>query len=135
MVAADGEGATKLVTVSVRKASTIKDARKAAMAVATSNLLKCAIFGHDPNWGRIACAVGYSGARFEPAQVIIRLGKAVVFRKGQPAPHDRPAIAEYLKAADEVLIEVDLGAGAAEATAWTCDLTYDYVKINAEYTT
>ncbi|MCB2153641.1 bifunctional glutamate N-acetyltransferase/amino-acid acetyltransferase ArgJ [bacterium] len=134
-VAADGEGATKLVSVRARKATNVKDARKVAMAVASSNLLKCAIFGHDPNWGRIACAVGYSGGRFEPAKVVIKLGKAVVFRKGQPAPHDRPAIAEYLKTSDEILIDVELGAGTAEATAWTCDLTYDYVKINAEYTT
>jgi len=134
-VAADGEGATRLVTVRVRGAKTEADARMAAMAVARSSLVKSAIFGRDPNWGRIACALGYSGARFDPARLSIRLAGRGVFSGGQPSRHNREEIARRLADKREVTIEADLGAGKAHAVAWTCDLTYDYVRINAEYTT
>lgn len=134
-VARDGEGATRLVTVRVRGAASVADARRAAMAVGTSNLVKTAIFGRDPNWGRIACAVGYSGARFDPERVALRLGGTRIFAHGQPVAQDRAALSRYLRENEEIELEISLGAGRAEATVWTCDFSYDYVKINAEYTT
>ncbi len=134
-IARDGEGATKLVTVRVRRASTFDDARRVAKAVANSNLVKTAIFGRDPNWGRIACAVGYSGARFTPDNVMIRLGKTLIFAKGKSAEYNQGLMSKYLKDTDEVLLEISLGSGRAEAIVSTCDLSYDYVRINAEYTT
>ncbi|MDK2971300.1 MAG: glutamate N-acetyltransferase / amino-acid N-acetyltransferase [Candidatus Sumerlaeota bacterium] len=134
-VASDGEGATRLVTIRVAKAKSAADAKRAAMAVGTSSLVKTAIFGRDPNWGRIACAVGYSGASFDPKRVSIKLGGTRIFAQGRPVAQDRAALAQYLRDEKEVRMEIELNAGAAEATVWTCDFSYDYVKINAEYTT
>ncbi len=135
MVARDGEGATRLVTVRVRRAATFEDARRAAKAVANSNLVKTAVFGRDPNWGRIACAIGYCGARFAPEKVTIRLGRALIFAKEKPAAYDRKALSKYLADSEEVLVDISLGSGRSEAVVSTCDLSYDYVRINAEYTT
>ena len=134
-VAADGEGATKLLTVRVTGATTEADARRAAHAVAGSNLVKCAIFGRDPNWGRIAAALGATDVPFEPARVAIDLCGKPVFRAGEPVEHDKPAISKLMKAQPEIEIEVGLGAGDAQATVWSCDLTDGYVRINADYTT
>lgn len=134
-IARDGEGATRLVTIRVREAVSEADARKVAKTVGSSSLVKTAIFGRDPNWGRIACAVGYSEGRFEPEKVVIRLGKTRIFAAGKPVAHDRPALADYLRNNDEVIVEIRLGAGEAGAEVWTCDFSYDYVRINAEYTT
>lgn len=134
-IASDGEGATRLVTVRVSGARDARDARRAGRAIATSNLVKTAIFGHDPNWGRIACALGYSGARFRPQRVRIAIGPVEVFRDGLALSHDRPAAIAYLRENHEVEITVALHAGEANAECWTCDFSYDYVRINAEYTT
>ncbi|MBX3730071.1 MAG: bifunctional glutamate N-acetyltransferase/amino-acid acetyltransferase ArgJ, partial [Candidatus Sumerlaeia bacterium] len=134
-VAADGEGATRLVTIRVRQAGSVADARRAGMAVGSSNLVKTAIFGRDPNWGRIACAVGNSGAAFDPDRVAIKLQGAAIFAQGRPLAHDRAAVSRALADSKEVLIEISLGAGDQQATVWTCDFSYDYVRINAEYTT
>jgi glutamate N-acetyltransferase / amino-acid N-acetyltransferase len=134
MIAADGEGATKRVEIQVKGAVTEADAKKAAKSVAGSNLTKCALFGNDPNWGRIACAVGYSGAEFSHETMTINLCGVTVFRNLQPVPFDEKILHEKMKE-KVVIIEIDLGMGNSTAIAHTCDLTYDYVKINAEYRT
>lgn len=135
MVAQDGEGATKLVTIQITGAATEADAQRVGKSVGNSNLVKTALFGNDPNWGRLACAVGYSGATFEPEAVSITLQETLIFKNYEPIPFDRKGLSERLKASKEVSIEIDLGAGSEKATIWTCDFSYDYVKINAEYTT
>lgn len=128
-IARDGEGATKLITVKVSGAQTAGDARKAARAVSESLLLKCAIYGEDPNWGRILCAAGYSGADFRPQDVTLRIGGVQVFSDGTPTGAD--ASAEL--GGDTVELSLDLGAGDESATMWTCDLSKEYVDINAGY--
>ncbi|MTI85691.1 MAG: bifunctional ornithine acetyltransferase/N-acetylglutamate synthase [Firmicutes bacterium] len=134
MVARDGEGATKLLEVKVSNAGTEEDARLAAKAVASSSLVKSAIFGRDANWGRILCAVGYSGAEFDPQKVDIFIGAEQVARAGGALNFSEENALQIL-AADEVVIAVDMKTGRFGATAWGCDLTYDYVKINADYRT
>jgi glutamate N-acetyltransferase/amino-acid N-acetyltransferase len=133
-VARDGEGATKIITIEIRGARTESDAKKCAMTIANSPLVKTAIFGNDPNWGRIAMAAGRSGARFDAKNLQIKLGGVQVFENGEPAAFDLPQ-AESALQKGEVEIQVSLGAGEANWTAWTCDFSYDYVKINAEYHT
>ncbi|NLD99129.1 MAG: bifunctional glutamate N-acetyltransferase/amino-acid acetyltransferase ArgJ [Fibrobacter sp.] len=133
-IAADGEGATKRVEITVRGAKTEDDAKKAAKAVANSNLTKCALFGNDPNWGRISCAVGYSGADFSKEKMTILLCGVPVFKNLQPVPFDEKSLHELMKA-PVVNIDIDLGLGEASTVAHTCDFSYDYVKINAEYRT
>jgi glutamate N-acetyltransferase/amino-acid N-acetyltransferase len=133
-IAADGEGATKRVEVNVRGAKTEADAQLAAKAVANSNLTKCALFGNDPNWGRIACAVGYSGAKFSKQRMSIDLCGIRVFNNLQPVAFDQKKAHASMKK-KVVAIDIDLGLGDKTATAHTCDFSYDYVKINAEYHT
>jgi glutamate N-acetyltransferase/amino-acid N-acetyltransferase len=133
-IARDGEGATKLLEVRVVNAAAEKDARRAARAIARSNLVKTAVFGQDANWGRILCAAGYSGAEFDPEKVDIFLNGLPVARDGCPLPFSEEEASRAL-AADTVEILVDLKAGPFQATAWGCDLTYDYVRINAHYRT
>jgi glutamate N-acetyltransferase/amino-acid N-acetyltransferase len=133
-IAADGEGATKRVEVAVRGAASAADAKRAAKAVSNSNLTKCALFGNDPNWGRIACAVGYSGAAFSREKMSIRLCGIPVFKNLQPVDFDEIKIHRLLKE-PVVVIDIDLGNGDAAAVAQTCDFSYNYVKINAEYHT
>jgi len=133
-IVADGEGASKVFMVQVQGAASLDDARRAATAVARSTLVKCAIYGSDPNWGRIVCAVGYSGAAFQPERVQVRLGATEVFRAGSPVAFDRTAASRYLDH-KEIDIQIDLGAGSAMATAWGCDLTPEYVVLNGKYTT
>ncbi len=134
MIAKDGEGATKLVEIAVRKAPSRQDARKVAMAVANSNLVKTAIFGEDANWGRIICAVGYSGVEIDPEKVDIYLGDEKMAENGAGLKFSEEKAKEILSQ-DTVAITIDLNIGEAEATAWTCDFSYDYVKINADYRT
>lgn len=134
LVAKDGEGATKLVEVRVVNAASGEDAKKAARAVANSNLVKTAVFGEDANWGRIICAVGYSGAEFDPAKVDIFIGDEKMCADGTPLNFSEERAKKILER-DEVAVLVDMKAGTAEATAWTCDFSYDYVKINADYRT
>ena len=134
-LARDGEGATKLVTVEVSNAGSAKEADLAARRIANSMLVKTALFGGDPNWGRILQTVGAGRIKMGLDQVRVRLGGITVFRRGASAgPAARKKAAVRL-GADSVLIEVDLAAGAHSARIWTCDLTHDYVRINAEYTT
>jgi len=129
----DGEGATKLVEVRVRGAATAQDARKVAMAIANSPLVKTAIAGQDPNWGRIVMAVGKSGAKAERDRISIRFGDILVAQKGwrNPAYKEEDAAA-YMKQ-EELVISVGLGLGRGRATVWTCDLTHRYIDINADY--
>ncbi|MDD2421117.1 MAG: bifunctional glutamate N-acetyltransferase/amino-acid acetyltransferase ArgJ [Heliobacteriaceae bacterium] len=133
-IARDGEGATKLLEVRVKGAATPADARLAALAVIKSSLVKTAVFGGDANWGRVLCAVGYSGAAFDPGKVDIFLGPVQTAKDGAGLAFSETAAAAVL-AAPEVVVTVDLKEGPAAATAWGCDLTYDYVKINADYRT
>lgn len=133
-IAADGEGATKRVEINVCGALTEEDARKAAKSVANSNLTKCALFGNDPNWGRIACAVGYSGAPFSKEKMNINLCGVPVFQNLQPVAFDAIKLHKLMKE-KVVVIDIDLGMGKAKAIAHTCDFSYDYVKINADYHT
>jgi glutamate N-acetyltransferase/amino-acid N-acetyltransferase len=133
-IARDGEGATRLVEITVRGAASDADAERAAKTVATSPLVKTAIFGADPNWGRILAAVGRSGAQVDPARAGLWLGTHQLVARGTPLPFDREAARALLKQ-PEVGIAVDLGLGTGQATVWTCDLSYKYVEINAEYHT
>lgn len=134
MIARDGEGAKKLVTVEVRGARRSSDAERIARAIANSPLVKTAIAGNDPNWGRIMCAAGYSGARFDPSQTDIRVNDFYLCRKGLDAGFDEAAASKEFDRKD-VLIRVDLHQGKASARVWTCDFTRDYIDINASYRT
>ncbi len=128
----DGEGATKLIEVNVKGAKDFAAARQVAKAIANSNLVKTAIFGCDANWGRIICAAGYAGVDLIPSQVDIYLGDEQVAAKGAGLPFDEDRVKKILEG-DEVAITVDLNMGGGMATVWTCDLTYDYIKVNASY--
>lgn len=136
MLAKDGEGATKLLECYVKGADTIDTAIIVAKSVIRSPLLKCAMFGEDANWGRILCAIGYAEAEFDIDKVAVDLtsekGTVAVCRDGAGVPFSEELAKEVLSE-DEIYINVDLGQGNAEAKAWGCDLTYDYVKINGDY--
>ena len=134
MLARDGEGATKLVEVVVKRAKNREDAEKAARAVAESPLVKTAIFANDANWGRIMMAIGKSGAAFDPYQVDVWLADYQLVKDGMDAGYDEDT-ATALFAEDPVRITIDLCAGDAEITMWTCDYSYDYIRINADYRT
>jgi glutamate N-acetyltransferase/amino-acid N-acetyltransferase len=134
MVVADGEGATKVYEVRVRGAASVEDARKAARTVTNSNLVRTAIHGADPNWGRILMAAGRSGARVDQRRASVRIGDVDVFAKGRPCAWDAARVRAFFER-PEIVIEVDLGTGDASARAWGCDLSKEYVRINAEYTT
>lgn len=174
-IARDGEGATCLIEVEVSGAADEKAARQVARTIAGSSLVKSAIFGRDPNWGRIAAAAGRAGVPFEQENLQIKLGDFLLMENGQPLPFDRKAASAYLKQAaadpapkevmgvntsnelmqiqddqpvafarpasptnfqdNTVAIGVSIGNGSGSGKAWGCDLSYDYVKINAEYTT
>ncbi len=132
-VVRDGEGATKFITVTVRGAANVEDAYLAAFAIANSPLVKTAIAGEDPNWGRIVMAIGKSGADADRDKISIRFGKILVADQGWVAPsYSEEDGARYMKN-DEIEISVDLGIGSSSAEVWTCDLTHDYISINADY--
>ena len=131
-IAGDGEGATKLEECTVTGAATREDARLAAKAIIASSLVKTAIYGNDANWGRIACAAGYSGAKFDPNKVNIFIGDVQVAQNGMGLEFDEAKATETLKQ-KKVNILVKFNNGEEEATAWGCDLTYDYVSIKADY--
>ena len=133
-IARDGEGATKLMEVWVRGAATIEDARLAVRTIAGSMLTKSAVYGGDPNWGRIIAAAGRSGAGFDPLQVDIYIGDLPLMLAGTPQKFEK-ADGQKTLASDKVYITVDLHAGPAEAVGWGCDLTEQYVVINSEYET
>jgi glutamate N-acetyltransferase/amino-acid N-acetyltransferase len=133
-IAADGEGATKVVTITVRQAKTAKHAQAMARAIANSPLVKCAMNGNDPNWGRIVSAAGLAGVPFNPDKATLTLQDTVVFKDGQPLPFNAITVSDSLKA-PEVKVDLTCRLGKADATVWTCDLSKDYVTINADYHT
>ena len=130
----DAEGATKFVEVTVRHAQTLEDARKTAKSVARSNLVKCALFGCDPNWGRIAAAVGYADSHVDPWKMHIYLGKELVLRNGGRVKQ-KAVVLNRIFAQKNIKITVDLGLGKYSATAYTCDFSTNYVRINSAYRT
>jgi len=133
-IARDGEGATKFIEVVVEGAASIGDARRAAKAVVSSNLVKTAVYGADPNWGRVLCALGYSGAEVEERKVDLRIGDVWLMRGGEIQQFDRAAGVAALKGPD-VVIRANLNLGSGKGVAWGCDLTEGYVDINGKYTT
>lgn len=134
MIADDGEGATKFLEVNVVGAASFADAKLAAMTIAKSPLVKTAFFGKDPNWGRIACAAGYSGAALDPDKLNLDIGKIRLVENGLNKNVDLRLLAPIM-AEHDISMTVDLGAGTSKATVWTCDFSYEYVKINGEYHT
>ena len=133
-IAADGEGATKLVTVDVLGAATTEDAETVARSIANSPLVKCAIFGHDANWGRVAAAAGKCGVEFNQYNVDIDLLGVPVLRRGLPVPMDEEDMLRRFEG-PEVAIAISLGEGDAHCRMWTCDFSHDYVTINGDYRT
>jgi glutamate N-acetyltransferase/amino-acid N-acetyltransferase len=133
-IARDGEGATKLVEIKVKGARHPKEARAAARWIAGSDLVCAAFYGGDPNFGRIVAALGASGASFDPDKIAVKIQDVLLVRGGCGLPQNMGRAAKQLKA-KEIKVEINLNAGRAEAVAWGCDLSYDYVKINAKYHT
>ena len=136
MIAGDGEGAGRLVTCTVQGAADEEKAEVMAKAVVRSPLVKCAMFGADANWGRVLCAIGYSGAQFDPTDVEVKFlsdaGELTVCEKGQGVAFDEDLALKVLSE-KEIVILVTLHEGEAACSCWGCDLTYDYVKINGDY--
>jgi glutamate N-acetyltransferase/amino-acid N-acetyltransferase len=133
-IAADGEGATKVLEVIVRNARSEASAAVIARSIANSPLVKCAVNGNDPNWGRILCSAGMTPEPFDPAKAVCKLQGAVVFKAGQPAAFDAAKISAAMKS-DKVTIDLDCRLGKGRSTVWTCDLSKEYVTINADYHT
>ena len=134
MIAADGEGATKFLTVNVTGAKTKDDAKNVARAVANSPLVKTAFFGEDPNWGRVVCAAGYAKADVNPEKMTVAFGGVPVFDCGTGAKNDAEELKKVM-AQHDIEIDIALNSGSESATMWTCDFSYEYVKINGEYHT
>lgn len=133
-ISADGEGASKFLTINVKGAKSFADAKTVGMAIANSPLVKTAFFGEDPNWGRVICAVGYSGADMVPEKTVVKFGGITIFANGTGATYDEKALAHVMKEKD-IVIDIELNMGQEDATVWSCDLSYEYVKINGEYHT
>jgi glutamate N-acetyltransferase/amino-acid N-acetyltransferase len=134
-MAADAEGAAHLIVLDVEGLRDDAEARRVAKAVADSALVKTAIFGADPNWGRIVSAAGYAGVEFDEEQLSLWLDDILLYEAGTPQPFHAPTATAYLKTNREIHIRLRFTLGAGRCTFWTCDLTYDYVRLNAEYTT
>jgi glutamate N-acetyltransferase/amino-acid N-acetyltransferase len=134
-IAADAEGATHLVRIDVEGLRDDAEARRVARAVADSALVKTALFGADPNWGRIVSAAGYAGVAFDEAQLSLWLGDTLLYRAGVPQDFDAAAASAHMKANRDLHLRLQFTLGRGRCTFWTCDLTYDYVRLNAEYTT
>jgi glutamate N-acetyltransferase/amino-acid N-acetyltransferase len=133
-IARDGEGATRLIEVTVRGAASLVDARRAARTIVSSSLVRAAVHGCDPNWGRVLAAAGRSGAALDAGKIDLKIGGVPVYKAGAPVPFDRERVVRLLRDG-EVLVDLNLDLGDAMATAWGCDLSAEYVRINAEYTT
>ncbi len=134
-MARDAEGASHLVTIDVEGLHTDSEARQVAKAVAESALVKTAIFGADPNWGRIISAAGYAGVDFEEEQMTLWLGDTLLYDRGTPVPFDAGAASAYLKNNRDIHMRLRFSLGSGRCTFWTCDLGYEYVRLNADYTT
>ena len=134
-IARDAEGASHLVTIEVEGTRDDAEARQIAKAIAESALVKCAIFGADPNWGRIVSAAGYAGVSFEEKQLSLWLGDMPIYQHGAPLPFDPRAASNYLHHNREVMVRLRFTLGSGQCTFYTCDLTPDYIRLNADYTT
>jgi glutamate N-acetyltransferase/amino-acid N-acetyltransferase len=134
-IAADAEGADHLITIQVEGTRTDAEAHRIAKAVADSPLVKTAIFGADPNWGRVVSAAGYAGVDFQESDLSLQLGDFLLYDKGTPVPFDGPTVSAFIKNNRELTLRLDLTLGTGRCTYYTCDLTYEYVRLNAEYTT
>ncbi|MBI2806829.1 MAG: bifunctional glutamate N-acetyltransferase/amino-acid acetyltransferase ArgJ [Planctomycetes bacterium] len=134
-MASDAEGASHLVTILIEGTRTDADAHKIAKTIAESALVKTAFFGADPNWGRFVSAAGYAGVPFEEQQLSLWLGDFLLYDKGTPLPFDAAAVSGYMKANRELTMRLLFTLGSGRCTFYTCDLTYDYVRLNADYTT
>ncbi len=134
-IAADAEGADHLLTIHVENCRTESEARTIAKTIAESALVKTAIFGADPNWGRFVSAAGYSGVHFEEKDLSLWLGPYLLYEKGRPLPFDAGEVSAFIKNHRELTMRLHFTLGSARATFYTCDLTYEYVRLNADYTT
>jgi glutamate N-acetyltransferase/amino-acid N-acetyltransferase len=134
-IAADAEGANHFITLVVEGLPDDEQARRVAKAVAESALVKTAIFGADPNWGRVVSAAGYSGVPFEEEDLSLWLGDMLLYHSGTPQPFDAATASAYLKANRNIELRLRFSLGSGRCTFWTCDLSYEYVRLNAEYTT
>ena len=134
-MASDGEGATKLIEVKVKGAWDDKDAHRAAKAIASSALVKTAMYGADPNWGRIISALGSVKVKFNPDKISLKLQGTSLIEKGKFVDYNEKKLSDSLKNENTVIIDVDLHHGEKYTTVWSCDLTEEYVKINAHYRT
>lgn len=132
MIAKDGEGATKLIKVHVKNASTETDAKKIAKSIVCSDLFRCAVYGNDPNWGRIMCAIGNSETKFDEEKIDVYFNKEKIVKNGISIDFNKEKIVSIMKK-DELEVTIDLKLGNKEATAYGCDLTEDYIKINSHY--
>ena len=134
-IADDGEGATHFITIDVEGCETFEDARTIARTVADSPLVKTAIHGADPNWGRIVSAAGYSGVSFEEEQLSLWINNVAVYQDGMPVPFDEDSLSQSIKSQRDVQLRLVLKSGAEAVRFWTCDLTAEYIRLNADYTT
>lgn len=134
-IPADGEGATHLIEIKVTGAASEADARKISHEIACSNLVKCAILGGDPNWGRIVSAAGYAGVPLDPKQLGLKVNSIELFAMGEPVAFDAKVASAAIRGSFDTLIELTVGQGMGECTHWTSDLTVEYVQFNSEYTT
>ena len=134
-IADDGEGATHFITIDVEGCETFYDARALARAVADSPLVKTAIHGADPNWGRIVSAAGYAGVAFKEEELSLRINDVDVYQNGMPIPFDADGLSQSIKSQRDVFLKLALKSGTASVRFWTCDLTAEYVRLNADYTT
>ncbi len=134
-IAADAEGATHLIVIDVEGLRDDDEARRVAKTVAESALVKTAVFGADPNWGRIVSAAGYAGVEFEEEHLSLWLGDLLLYHAGAPQPFDAVAASAYLKREPTIHMRLRFTLGAGRCTFWTCDLTHQYIRLNAEYTT
>jgi glutamate N-acetyltransferase / amino-acid N-acetyltransferase len=131
----DGEGATHLITIDVQGAATREHAFRIAKTVAESSLVKTAIAGGDPNWGRIVSAAGYAGVAFDPSRLALQVNGTPLYRDGTPVPFDAADVSRSIRSSRETHVLLQLGAGGGAVRFWTSDLTVDYVKFNADYRT
>jgi glutamate N-acetyltransferase / amino-acid N-acetyltransferase len=134
-IADDGEGATHFITIDVEGCDSFDDARSIARAVADSPLVKTAIHGADPNWGRIVSAAGYAGVSFREEDLSLTINGVSVYENGMPVPFDADALSNLLKTQRDAQLRLLLNSGSAKVRFWTCDLTAEYIRLNADYTT
>jgi glutamate N-acetyltransferase/amino-acid N-acetyltransferase len=131
----DGEGATHVIAITVQGTRSRDEARQIAQTIADSALVKTAIAGGDPNWGRIVSAAGYAGVKFDPTKVDLAINGHSIYRQGAPVAFDARTVSQSIKASRETDVALTLGEGSESITFWTSDLTVDYVKFNADYST